>query len=359
MKKLTLLTTVFLLLVACNQTPKSYKIEGILPDTSHDGEKVYLLEFYEDKYIDSTIVSGCEFLFEGVIDTPTQCRIDVGRQFASFYLENEVYEIDFETQRANSLSKLNTALNNYRFEFEELGNSIGADIEKIKMQTDDPMEQMKLQEEAFQNIYRQELLEFLKSNFKVNSNNQIGVDILLTYSSYATPEEMDELIAQAGKSVLSCGAIQKMIERNDALKNTKEGKLFVDFSIKQEDGAFVSLSDFVGKGKYVLVDFWASWCSPCIQEIPVLKEVYSKYKGDKFDVLGVAVWDELSKSKQTVEKYNMNWPQILNASTIPMDMYGVRGIPYIILFAPDGTIIARGLRGEKLKAKVEEVLLIQ
>ncbi|MDR0427937.1 MAG: TlpA family protein disulfide reductase [Dysgonamonadaceae bacterium] len=143
-----------------------------------------------------------------------------------------------------------------------------------------------------------------------------------------------------------------------AEENTAEGKMFTDFTIENgnPDGSSASLSDYVGKGKYVLVDFWASWCGPCIRETPVIAEVYEKYKGDKFEVLGVAVWDEKPKTLEAIETHGIVWPQILDASDIPTKRYAIKGIPHIILFAPDGTILYRGLRGDFLKEKVAEVM---
>jgi len=145
-----------------------------------------------------------------------------------------------------------------------------------------------------------------------------------------------------------------------AEKKQKEGAgiPFIDFTIENGDldGSKGSLSDYVGKGKYVLVDFWASWCGPCIAEIPVLMEVYNKYKGDKFEILGVAVWDKRAETIKSLEKYKIPWPQIIDADKIPTDLYNIKGIPHIILFDPEGNIIQRELRGNKLKAKVAEVM---
>lgn len=136
---------------------------------------------------------------------------------------------------------------------------------------------------------------------------------------------------------------------------TSEGKKFKDFSAEY-DGKVTKLSDYVGKGKYVLVDFWASWCGPCKAEIPNLINVYNKYKGKKFEVLGVATWDEPEDTKKAIEKMGIPYPQMLNAQKAGSDAYGINGIPQIILFGPDGTILKRNLRGEALEKAVAEAL---
>ena len=160
---------------------------------------------------------------------------------------------------------------------------------------------------------------------------------------------MDRYIAREDES------IRREEESRKNLEATAEGKMFADFSVEY-NGKSTKLSDYVGKGKYVLVDFWASWCGPCRGEIPNLIKVYNKYKGNKFEVLGVAVWDEPEDSEQAIAELGINYPQILNAQEEGTQPYGIQGIPEIILFGPDGTIVRRGLRGPDIEAAVKECL---
>ncbi len=140
-----------------------------------------------------------------------------------------------------------------------------------------------------------------------------------------------------------------------AVEKTAEGKMFVDFEAEYE-GKVQKLSDYVGKGKYVLVDFWASWCGPCKAEIPNLIEVYNKYKSDKFTVLGVATWDKPKDTLKSIEQLGIPYPQIMNAQEAGSDAYGILGIPQIILFGPDGTILKRNLRGQMIEKTLSELL---
>lgn len=135
----------------------------------------------------------------------------------------------------------------------------------------------------------------------------------------------------------------------------KAGDMYKDFKAEY-NGKVTKLSDYVGKGKYVLVDFWASWCPPCRREIPNLINVYNTYKGKKFTVLGVATWDKPEDTNKAIKELGINYPQMLNAGTAGSDAYGIQGIPEIILFAPDGKIVARGLRGEAVEAEVKKAL---
>ncbi len=133
------------------------------------------------------------------------------------------------------------------------------------------------------------------------------------------------------------------------------GKPFKDFKCVY-NGKAQRLSDYVGRGKYVLVDFWASWCSPCRAEVPTLIRVHKKYKGKRFTVLGVATWDKPEDTKRAMKELGIDYPQILNAQKAGSDAYGITGIPQNMLFRPDGKLLAKNLRGEDIEASVERYL---
>ena len=133
--------------------------------------------------------------------------------------------------------------------------------------------------------------------------------------------------------------------------------MFVDFKGKDLNDKEVALSNYVGKGKYVLVDFWASWCGPCRAEIPNLIELAKKYGKKNFMVLGVNVWDSKPQFLNSLKHEGIKYEQIFMETNEATELYGIQGIPQIILFAPDGTIVARDLRGEAMKALVAEKIV--
>ena len=160
------------------------------------------------------------------------------------------------------------------------------------------------------------------------------------------------LVADKMKRVLLTALLALFTATAFCQTNTEK---FKDFAVTYE-GKTQKLSDFVGKGKYVLVDFWASWCPPCRAEIPNLVNVHNKYKSDKFTVLGVALNDKPENSKKIMKDLGITYPQILNAGNDVAYLYNIKGIPEIMLFGPDGTILARGLRGANIEKAVKQAL---
>ena len=240
--------------------------------------------------------------------------------------------------------ELKEAMNDFQKKMDALVDSVGreAAMEHIGDLEDEVTERIK---------------EVSKAAFKSNKDNAVGLNALLSIIQELPLEELDECLEGAADFIKENETVVKVRESMVAEAATAEGEMFKDFSGKSPDGKDVSLSDYVGKGKYALVDFWASWCGPCKREIPKIKEIYEMY-GKKMNIVGVAVWDhDNSGSRKTMEELGMKWNQIfVGEDRTPTETYGIIGIPHIILFAPDGTILKRNLRGEEMLTAVVEVM---
>ena len=228
--------------------------------------------------------------------------------------------------------------------------------------------------EAFADSAYNAYLEYNKAALQKNLDNVVGVEALKQVYSDLEPEELAKVLDKLTAPVegRDSAFVASLKENVKASLATVVGKPFTDFSVEHvtgtdKDGNPVyetrSLSDYVGKGKIFLVDFWSPWCPPCKAELPNIKAVWDKYHGDKFDVLSVAVWEESrgmnwKNTVDTAAVYGIQWNQINNGHQEPAALYGIQGIPHMVLFGADGTIIARGdaLRGEKLDPAVAAAL---
>ena len=241
---------------------------------------------------------------------------DVEARLAAFNEWNENFETDFRTKMAQ----------------------MGEDSEGLEAYADSAMESY---------------IAYNKDAFEKNAGNIGGVEAIKKLYGMVEMDEMKEFLDKLTAEVhgQDSAFVYGLKEAIKAQAETAEGQMFKDFEI---DG--VKFSDFVGKGKYVLIDFWASWCGPCRGEMPNLRAVYDEFKGDKFDMLSVAVWDKPEDTVKAAEEEKIAWNQIINAQKVPTDIYGIEGIPHIILFGPDGTILKRNLRGHDIREAVAEAL---
>ena len=230
------------------------------------------------------------------------------------------------------------------------------------------MDSLSSDREKAQAYYDEFVPKYISFNLdaaKKNPDNDVAVQVLMNLRGLISDEQAAEIIAAMPAQMLENEQVAALKAGLDARLSTSEGKPFVDFTVNSVVGqtrsippqpkyAEVKLSDYVGKGKYILLDFWSPWCGPCRREMPNIKAVYDKYKGDKFDVVSIAVWERepAQVTIETAAKLNMTWNQINNGGREPAQLYGVEGIPHLILFGPDGTILKRGFHG----AEIEEIV---
>ena len=323
MKRLILLTLLAAVLPACTQ--RQYQIEGVW-DTE-EGTPVWLIDANAKDTLAQTAVSEGRFAFQGTVEEPFYAYVGNGKQRVHLILEPGVVKVDI-----NERTAAGTPMEDSYMDFHRRFYGFGRE-------------------------QREEKVALADSMVLANPDNLVGA-LALEDLSYVDKERFLELYSRISAPNRDFYLVKSAYESIMVQKRTGEGEPFTDYLIPggNPDGTDVKLSDYVGNGKYILLDHWASWCGPCKAEMPFIKKTWEAFHGDRFDVVGIAVSDKRADTEKALEKLDMPWNQILDAQRIPLELYGVNAIPHLILFAPDGTILKRGLRGEDIYTAVAEAL---
>ena len=362
MKKAFYSLIVLMLAVACGQD--KFVVKGTIPEGETFPENTLVFLMDGETALDSAAVVDGKFELKAPADPHKLYRITAQydrapRDFAwnfGVIPEKGTFPVTFAAKAADCSienSDVNKAFVDFNNKVQEFSQEYREKAASMIGAGEDKMEE--LYEETMAKIKDLSLEAIGK-----NTNNYIAKNALQNIIYDLPLDELKAIIGKCDKFLGEDEGISRIVRCKEAEVETAEGKPFVDFEGKTPEGDPIKLSDIVGQGKWVLADFWASWCGPCMREIPNIKRTHETLAGDNFTVLGVAVWDgDNSKSIERMAEKEMTWPQIfVGEDKAPTDNYGIVGIPTMILFAPDGTIYKRGegLRGEKMMETVRDII---
>ncbi len=350
---------VTLVLAVCWLTTHAveYVIEGQIEGC--DGTTVYLRDYgrHDGARIDSTKVVGGRFQLKGSYPRNAFARVDCGNHYSNCVLDTLAI-VDFGTHYPKGGSLLNTR-------FRDLCQSEKAILDELGRFSSELQSHGFSQQECsdiFKLLYDKRRPDLMKlyTDAILGNDNGIGEAFVISLGNLwgLKTEEWDSVYRQMPDNLKNSSIARTFNDKYANIRKSQEGMPFLDFKAKGLKGKTVSLSDYVGKGKYVLVDFWASWCGPCKKEAAeVLMPLYKKYAGNpNFEILGVGVWDKPESILESLKNTPYPWAQIIDTDNSSMELYGFDFVPMIILFGPDGTILNRELRGDKLIETVDRCL---
>lgn len=335
----------------------NYRIDGMAPADAN-GQWVYLYKPSGQGASDSVQIANGRFTLErAVAEDGLIVHLVIPRSYnLSFIPEEGIIKADLAASGATGtpLNDEHTQKSKYRKGLIEEARAKLKSIRADKNLDDKAKEEA--QEKVSDELYAK-IKPLAEADLKEHPNDAIGLIALqnLLGMEDVNVAKAEALLQQAGDRLRAEESITKMVTRLRRVEATQAGAQFVDFEGVDDANKAVRLSDYVGKGHYVLLDFWASWCGPCRREIGHLKKVRDAYTDKGLVILGTVVWDEMEDHLKAMKELEITWPQIFN-KTEATELYGISGIPQIILFDPAGKIVARDLRGEEINKLLDKAL---
>jgi peroxiredoxin len=193
----------------------------------------------------------------------------------------------------------------------------------------------------------------------INTNNTSVISPYIAYRNIFryNLKDLESIADTIDESLSSSVYFGYLNNRIKLLRRLTVGQPFINFTMEDTSGVSHSLAEMIN-GKYFLIDFWASWCSPCTRQNPKLVALYNKYKDKGFDILGVSLDSERDKWILAIHVDSLPWMQVSDLQSWKNNaskLYGVLSIPSNVLFDPNGKIIARKLNADRLSSKLEEI----
>ena len=369
MKKYLPIAASVLLLAACSEKP-GYEITGTVSNSDLNGKYVYLYEYgvKDAAPLDSALVQNGSFALKGTQNAPAlrtlrfseevvePVRVAPGENapfMATFVLENGKLAVVLDSTSTVSGTPENDAQKELQAKIKDLRSGIDKLVADMKSGDENLIKQA---EAKYEEIDRK-ITETVVNYILAHTDKQSAAKNLYDFRYNIDEEQQNEIISKADSSFKSVPGISYMIDHLNVLKKVAIGQKFTDFEMPNAKGEVHKLSEYVGNGKVVLIDFWASWCGPCLREVPNVKKVYDKFHDKGFEILSVSLDDKKDNWVNAIEKNDLNWGHVssLKGWSCPVaKLYNVSGVPAMLLIDKEGKIVATKLRGDLLMEKVAE-----
>ncbi|MBR4155777.1 MAG: AhpC/TSA family protein [Bacteroidales bacterium] len=349
-------------LISCNKSTFNVNVEL----QNAEGKTIYLKKMFNNEFItlDSAIMQNNMVNFVVEANNPsTHYQISIkDSNPIRFFSENNDVKITGDAKNRDSFnvtaSYAQQLVNEYNVEYKKYNQQRRELGEKYRTaaQNNDEATIKKLEAE-FDKIEKN-INNYQKLFLTKNYNNFVAPYILYTNRYNYELNELEDFVNNF--NIKEESEYSKLLDEYIAvLQRVDIGQPYVDFTQETPEGYMMSISELVGKSKLLLIDFWASWCGPCRAENPNVVEVYKEYHEKGFDIIGVSLDMEKVNWIKAIENDGLIWHNISDLkywNNEGAKLYGISSIPSNVLIDQNGIIIAKNLRGEDLRNKVEEIL---
>ena len=358
MKKNLMIAALMLAVLPTEAQQVKYSIDGI---SKENGKTVVLRDRRTNQIVDSAIVAKGKFSMRGNAEKDAYMGVSVKNAMWSVMLFNDGTPVTINLNDSTLKgSPMNERLTRYDI---EINAPYGNFMQKVQSMSEEERKAKELELTGGLMIAMMKMMAGIETVFKEERETLIPVAFFSEYQSYFGQEKLDSVLATKPawashpivKSQMDILAYQKSLEEK---KQAIVGQQFIDLEEADPEGKMHKLSEYVGKGKWVLVDFWASWCGPCKAEMPNVVDAYEKYHDKGFDIVGLSFDNKKKPWVKDIAELKMPWTHLSDLkgwNTVAAEVYGVNSIPDNLLIDPQGKIVARGLRAQALQDKLKEV----
>ncbi|TWF39885.1 peroxiredoxin [Chitinophaga polysaccharea] len=346
------------LLAACTQPKPRASITADI--TGLKDSVVYIsVPVADSSKTDTVPAKDGHFTWTGDIVEPQKIYIGTHTRYIELFMENAAVQVKGNIDSVDQLkitgSATQTAYEAYQKSIEDITsqeNGLYGKYQEVKG-NDTALAAL----EAKLEVLREQRHDRTKAYIIAHPGSPVSVSMIADMAVIGEYAPLDSLYRKLTPEAQQTAAGKRLASRLAVLKRSAIGQPLIDFTQADVNGKPVRLSDY--KGKYVLLDFWASWCGPCRAENPNVLKAYNQFKDKNFTVVGVSLDDKADKWKEAIEKDGMPWMQVSDLKGFRNEVaqqYGIQAIPFSFLIDPQGIIIAKELRGAALHARLAEIL---
>jgi len=353
---------------------KSFTIQGSVEQLQKPAKIYICMKSHGSNKIDSADVKEGKFVLNGIVDEPTMAYLVLKVQDPNMentgHGKHDLLTVFIEkgtltVTTQDSISKATvtgSAANDDYIKLNELLKDVTSQLKELQQlnrqlymaKDEEGIRKLEPRFDELEATQNKIMGDYLRNN----TGSPIALFVLGQYAGYdINPAEIEPIYNKLSKSLRNTPTGKEFAGWLAVAKKTSVGKPVMDFIQPDAEGKNVSLTSF--NGKYVLIDFWASWCGPCRAENPNVIRAYSKFKDKGFDVLAVSLDDEKEKWLAAVQADDLSWTNVSDLKgwkNAAAELYGIRAIPQNLLVDPQGKIVARNLRGDALEKKLEEMI---